>query len=79
VVRAYYIIAHGKVSRVNKRLPDCAGMFRPEVLGPLGLPPRVRVLAWGLSLERYCRAGQPCMHACTRLDGATWARHAICA
>jgi phenylalanyl-tRNA synthetase alpha chain len=29
-----------------------SGMFRPEMLGPMGLPPEVRVIAWGLSLER---------------------------
>jgi phenylalanyl-tRNA synthetase alpha chain len=29
-----------------------SGMFRPEMLLPLGLPPDVRVIAWGLSLER---------------------------
>jgi phenylalanyl-tRNA synthetase alpha chain len=29
-----------------------SGMFRPEMLLPLGLPPNVRVIAWGLSLER---------------------------
>ncbi|KAJ3357742.1 Phenylalanyl-tRNA synthetase, beta subunit, cytoplasmic [Allomyces javanicus] len=29
-----------------------SGMFRPEMLGPLGLPDNVRVIAWGLSLER---------------------------
>jgi hypothetical protein len=27
-------------------------MFRPEMLEPMGLPPDVRVLGWGLSLER---------------------------
>ena len=27
-------------------------MFRPEMLAPMGLPPGVRVIAWGLSLER---------------------------
>ena len=27
-------------------------MFRPEMLRPMGLPPGVRVIAWGLSLER---------------------------
>lgn len=27
-------------------------MFRPEMLRPLGLPEDVRVIAWGLSLER---------------------------
>lgn len=29
-----------------------SGMFRPEMLLPLGLPSDVRVIAWGLSLER---------------------------
>ena len=29
-----------------------SGMFRPEMLQPMGLPPDVRVIAWGLSLER---------------------------
>ena len=30
-----------------------SGVFRPEMLLPLGLDPKVRVIAWGLSLERY--------------------------
>ena len=29
-----------------------SGMFRPEMLRPMGLPEGVRVIAWGLSLER---------------------------
>jgi len=29
-----------------------SGMFRPEMLSPMGLPANVRVIAWGLSLER---------------------------
>jgi phenylalanyl-tRNA synthetase alpha chain len=29
-----------------------SGMFRPEMLLPMGLDPDVRVIAWGLSLER---------------------------
>jgi phenylalanyl-tRNA synthetase alpha chain len=29
-----------------------SGMFRPEMLAPMGLPSNVRVIAWGLSLER---------------------------
>ncbi|KAL3695972.1 hypothetical protein R1sor_010048 [Riccia sorocarpa] len=29
-----------------------SGMFRPEMLLPMGLPPGVNVIAWGLSLER---------------------------
>ena len=29
-----------------------SGIFRPEMLAPMGLPPGVRVIAWGLSLER---------------------------
>lgn len=30
-----------------------SGMFRPEMLLPMGLPEDVTVIAWGLSLERY--------------------------
>lgn len=29
-----------------------SGMFRPEMLETMGLPPDVTVIAWGLSLER---------------------------
>lgn len=29
-----------------------SGMFRPEMLEPMGLPKNMRVLGWGLSLER---------------------------
>ena len=29
-----------------------SGMFRPEMMLPYGLPPDVRAIAWGLSLER---------------------------
>lgn len=29
-----------------------SGMFRPEMLRPMGLPEDVNVIAWGLSLER---------------------------
>lgn len=29
-----------------------SGMFRPEMLRPMGFPDNVRVIAWGLSLER---------------------------
>jgi len=29
-----------------------SGVFRPEMLLPMGLPPDVSVVAWGLSLER---------------------------
>ena len=29
-----------------------SGMFRPEMLLPMGLPEDVNVIAWGLSLER---------------------------
>lgn len=31
-----------------------SGMFRPEMLRPMGLPEDVSVIAWGLGLERYC-------------------------
>ncbi|KAL6047832.1 phenylalanine--tRNA ligase [Balamuthia mandrillaris] len=30
-----------------------SGVFRPEMLVPMGLDPEVKVLAWGLSLERF--------------------------
>jgi len=29
-----------------------SGVFRPEMLRPMGLPADVNVIAWGLSLER---------------------------
>ncbi|NXM27917.1 SYFA ligase, partial [Oxyruncus cristatus] len=29
-----------------------SGVFRPELLLPMGLPDNVTVIAWGLSLER---------------------------
>ena len=29
-----------------------SGMFRPEMLRPMGIPENVSVIAWGLSLER---------------------------
>jgi phenylalanyl-tRNA synthetase alpha chain len=29
-----------------------SGVFRPEMLLPMGLPEDVSVIAWGLSLER---------------------------
>ncbi|CAG8441799.1 3275_t:CDS:2 [Rhizophagus irregularis] len=29
-----------------------SGMFRPEMLEPMGLDPEIRVIAWGLGLER---------------------------
>ena len=29
-----------------------SGMFRPEMLLPMGIPSDVNVIAWGLSLER---------------------------
>ena len=31
-----------------------SGMFRPEMLEPMGLPSNVKVIAWGLGLERPC-------------------------
>ena len=30
-----------------------SGVFRPEMLQPMGLPEDVNVIAWGLSLERW--------------------------
>ena len=29
-----------------------SGIFRPEMVRPMGVPENVRVIAWGLSLER---------------------------
>lgn len=29
-----------------------SGIFRPEMLEPLGIPKDINVMAWGLSLER---------------------------
>ena len=29
-----------------------SGIFRPEMLLPMGLPANVNVIAWGLALER---------------------------
>ena len=31
-----------------------SGMFRPEMLTPLGIPEGASAIAWGLSLERPC-------------------------
>merc|ERR1712113_49918 len=31
-----------------------SGVFRPEMLEPMGLPANVKVIAWGLGLERPC-------------------------
>lgn len=32
-----------------------SGIFRPELLRPLGIPENVNVLGYGLSLERYIK------------------------
>ena len=29
-----------------------SGVFRPEMLSPMGIPDDIKVIAWGLSLER---------------------------
>ncbi len=39
-----------------------SGMFRPEMLEPMGFPKDVRVHGWGLSLER------PTMIRCVRFN-----------
>jgi len=31
-----------------------SGVFRPEMLEPMGFPANVKVIAWGLGLERPC-------------------------
>ena len=35
-----------------------SGVFRPEMLRPMGLPEDVVVIAWGLSLERWVALGR---------------------
>jgi phenylalanyl-tRNA synthetase alpha chain len=35
-----------------------SGIFRPEMLLPMGLPEDVNVIAWGLSLERCVRLSE---------------------
>ena len=42
-----------------------SGMFRPEMLEPMGLPKDVRVLGWGMSLER------PTMIKCVSVASST--------
>ncbi|ETO31415.1 phenylalanyl-tRNA synthetase alpha chain [Reticulomyxa filosa] len=37
-----------------------SGVFRPEMLLPMGLPPNVQVIAWGLGLERPCMIATKC-------------------
>ena len=37
-----------------------SGMFRPEMLRPMGLPEDVNVIAWGLGLERYAAPACTC-------------------
>ena len=41
------------IDRMSQTPRLTAGIFRPEMLAPMGLPPDVKVIAWGLSLERY--------------------------
>ncbi len=36
----------------NLHIIGNSGIFRPEMLRPMDLPEDVRVIAWGLSLER---------------------------
>ena len=44
-----------------------SGMFRPEMLLPMGLPPDVRVIAFGLGLERWDLCPPPLQHLDTTL------------
>jgi len=37
-----------------------SGVFRPEMLEPMGLPSNVKVIAWGLGLERPCMIATKC-------------------
>lgn len=43
-----------------------SGMFRPEMLLPMGLDPNVKVLAWGLSLERFGFLVSPGLEHCIK-------------
>ena len=37
-----------------------SGIFRPEMLEPMGLPSNVKVIAWGFGLERPCMIATKC-------------------
>ena len=48
-----------------------SGVFRPEMLLPMGLPENVSVIAWGLSLERLLMChGRTCYYISVNLDRA---------
>jgi phenylalanyl-tRNA synthetase alpha subunit len=36
----------------HSKLTTQSGIFRPEMLEPMGIPKNVRVLGWGMSCER---------------------------
>lgn len=49
----YYNILFYQIKGLHKWMEvGNSGMFRPEMLLPMGLPEDVSVIAWGLSLER---------------------------
>lgn len=49
----YVTIKDFKISGLKKWVEvGNSGVFRPEMLLPMGLPKDVSVIAWGLSLER---------------------------
>ena len=45
-----------------------SGMFRPEMLLPMGLPREVTVIAWGVSLERYIHMSMCITAVVTRVN-----------
>lgn len=47
-----FSIFHFNGIRLSQFKVGNSGMFRPEMLRPMGLPEDVNVIAWGLSLER---------------------------
>lgn len=55
-----------------------SGMFRPEMLRPMGLPEGVNVIAWGLGLERcVVKGGRGAAEGCAaRLACCTLSLHA---
>lgn len=63
-----------------------SGMFRPEMLEPMGLPPDVRVHGWGLSLERptmircvvWASAAETCQLTYVALTGTVSPIFVIC-
>lgn len=57
-------------------------MFRPEMLLPMGLPPNVRAIAWGLGLGTRAHVHTPThrrtlTRACVRAERPTMIKYGI--